>query len=380
MAESSQVRGVPRVAGDICALSLLITVGATTVGIAPTASAHMGSKKNVRAVLVTDGVEATFEVEAIDASLAVGLGLELQSDALRERAPLVTRWLTRGVTVTAAGQPCTPKAETPRLLRRNDTDVVVLTIAYRCTSDGPYVLRDDTVFDEDPDHATVVEVVSGDTHGVHVLTAQQRSIALIAAPSTGETVTEMVAQGAIHLVTGYDHLLFLLTLLLAGGMVAKKRGLRVAGRDIAWVVTAFTIGHSVSLAAATFDLVVVPSRVVESAIAATIIIVAMDNVLRPDRSSVRPWLAGVFGLIHGFGFASVLGDVGVPASERALALLSFNVGIELAQLAFVVVTLAPVAWLANEERFYRPIVLRGGSAAIACMGLVWLVERAVLGA
>jgi len=372
------VRGLPRTAREICALSLLVAA-TTTAGFSPVAHAHMGSKKNVRAELVTGGVDAMFEVEAIDASLAVGLGLDVDPQALRDRAPLVVRWLSRGVTITAAGEPCVPDAAAPHLAERDGIDLVVLSVSYACAAAGPLVLTDDTVFDADPDHATVVEVTAGDARAVHVLSAERRTVELVASPSASATAIEMGVQGAIHLVTGYDHLLFVLTLLLAGGVLARRRGLKLAARDVAWVVTAFTLGHSLSLAAATFELVVLPSRWVEAGIAATIIVVALDNVFRPDRSSVRAWLAGLFGLIHGFGFASVLGDVGLPAGQRALALLSFNVGIEIAQLAFVLLTLAPLAWLAKKP-LYEPLVLRAGSLAIACVGAVWLVERAVLGA
>ncbi len=266
----------------------------------------------------------------------------------------------------------------PRLSERDGVDTIVLTVFYRCASDGPFVLTDETVFDDDPDHATVIEVVDGDARAVHVLSDEQRSAELTAAPGAASTAIEMVVQGALHLVTGYDHVLFVLTLLLAGGVVSRKRGFRRAVKEVAWVVTAFTVGHSVSLALASFEVVTLPAQWVEAAIAATIVIVALDNVFRPDRSDARPWLAGGFGLIHGFGFASVLAEVGLPAGQRALALFSFNVGIELAQLAFVVVALGPLAWLAR-RKLYEPLVLRGGSFAIAAMGAVWLVERVALG-
>ncbi len=377
MKEVTWARSELRAVGHLCALTLILSATGIAA-LTQTAHAHLGSKKNVRAELLSDGVLATFEVEAVDASLAVGLGLEADPGTLMARSALIARWLSAGVNVTGAGEPCTAAPGAPHASSRDGIDTVVVRVAYICEAGSPYVLSDQTVFDTDPDHATVVEVMDGDSHAVHVLSSERRSVELVAAPSAAATAIEMVVEGAIHLVTGYDHLLFLLTLLLAGGVVSKKRGLRVAGREVAWVVTAFTLGHSVSLALATFGVVTLPPRWVESAIAATIVVVALDNVLRPERSGARPALSGVFGLVHGFGFASVLAEVGLPASQRALALFSFNVGIELAQLSFVVVLLAPLAWLAS-KKLYEPVVLRGGSFAIAAMGAVWLVERAVLG-
>ena len=105
-------------------------------------------------------------------------------------------------------------------------------------------------------------------------------------------------------------------------------------------------------------------------------LVAAGNVLRPKASVARPWLAAAFGLVHGFGFSSVLAELGLPASHRVLALLSFNVGIELAQLVFVTLVLLPLAVLAK-YRGYQRFVLQGASLAIAAFGGLWLVERSV---
>ena len=105
--------------------------------------------------------------------------------------------------------------------------------------------------------------------------------------------------------------------------------------------------------------------------------VAVWNVVRQEARVGLRWVAGMFGLIHGFGFSSVLADVGLPAEQTAVALLSFNIGIELAQLAVVAVALLPLAWLAKREKLYRAAIMRAGSLAIAALASVWLVERAL---
>ena len=183
-------------------------------------------------------------------------------------------------------------------------------------------------------------------------------------------------EGVIHLVTGYDHVLFLLSLLFASGVVARRRGTRKALKEIGLVVTAFTVGHSITLVLASLGIVGLNIQFVESVIAASIVAVAAMNVFKPEETLGRPWIALVFGLIHGFGFSSVLAEVGLPAGQTAVALLSFNVGIELAQLAIVAIAIAPLAWLANRERFYRAAVMRLGSFAIAALAAFWFVERA----
>jgi hypothetical protein len=171
-------------------------------------------------------------------------------------------------------------------------------------------------------------------------------------------------------------LLFLLSLLLTAGELAKKHGQRRALKDVAFVVTAFTLGHSVTLVAAALGVIVLPARLVESVIAASIVVVAVLNIARPESRKHMPYLALCFGLIHGFGFSSVLSDLGLPSRARVLCLLSFNVGIELAQLGCVAVAIGPLAWLATKPG-YREWVVRGGSMVIAALATFWMIERAL---
>jgi hydrogenase/urease accessory protein HupE len=275
---------------------------------------------------------------------------------------------------------CTPNAHAPRLTTRDARAFVTVDIAYTCTAhQGALTLRDATVFDDDPDHQVFVAFGGG----AQVLRAGAQEVTLPRnAPSTGATAAAFVEEGAVHLVTGYDHLLFLVSLILVAGLAVRRDGFKTALRDIGWVVTAFTVGHSISLACAALGLVALPSRWVEAAIAASIVYVALLNVFAPEaptkstrRSRAR--LAGLFGLVHGFGFSSVLAEVGLPMQDRIVALASFNIGIELAQLAFVAVVLLPLAAFARYPGAYRRFAVQGGSLAIAVFGGVWLIERSL---
>jgi len=172
--------------------------------------------------------------------------------------------------------------------------------------------------------------------------------------------------GVKHIWTGYDHLLFLSALLLV------CRNFKSAIQ----VVTCFTVAHSLTLAFATLNLVWVSSRVVEPAIAASIIYVGVENLLRPEGPKGRWLVTFLFGLIHGLGFASVLRDMGVASGTTGvvLPLVGFNLGVETGQIA-VACVLLPVFWkLRNWEPF-----LRGGvptcSALVAAAGGYWLIER-----
>jgi len=197
------------------------------------------------------------------------------------------------------------------------------------------------------------------------------------------TFVTYVGQGVWHIWIGFDHILFLVALLLpavlwrqggARGHWVPAPAFRAAFWDVLKIVTAFTLAHSITLTLATLGWVSPPSRPVESLIAASVALAAANN-LWPVMGGKRWLVAFVFGLVHGFGFAGALAELGLPQGALALALFGFNVGVELGQLAIVVLFL-PLAYSLRRTRFYRQAVLVGGSVLIAALALVWFVERA----
>jgi hypothetical protein len=344
------------------------------------ALAHMGSTKYVDARVVESGVELVVHVQAVDVGVALGLGMHPSDAALAQHERVLQGWVARGLGVESDAGACTPEVGEPRSVVRDGKPFVAVPIAHACPAAATsYTLSDDTVFAEDPDHRTFVTVTTRESEASYVLRAGEQSLALAAASSPVATALAYLREGAIHLVTGFDHLLFVLSLVLVASLGLRRDGLRPTLRDVAWIVTAFTIGHSLSLCAAALGFVALPSAWVEAGIAASIVLVAAVNVVRPrapDASSRRrrAVIAGAFGLLHGFGFSSVLAEVGLSAQHRLLALMGFNLGIELAQLAFVLAVLA-MLMLLSRHAAYRRVVVQGGSLAIAVMGCVWTIER-----
>ena len=190
-----------------------------------------------------------------------------------------------------------------------------------------------------------------------------------------------VADGVKHIAIGIDHILFLVALLLpavllrSGGKWVPVANIRTAFWSVLKIVTAFTVAHSITLSLAVLGVVQLPSRFVESAIAASVLITALDN-LWPFLPRKRWLVAFTFGLLHGFGFASVLIDLKLPASALVLSLLGFNVGVEMGQLILVAV-LMPLAYVARASKGYTRIVLGAGSVVIAVIALGWLLERSL---
>lgn len=206
----------------------------------------------------------------------------------------------------------------------------------------------------------------------HVLKAEAPSFAIDADGSRAGVFKDYAALGVEHILLGWDHLLFVLALVLLVGW----------GRSLVWTITSFTAGHSVTLALASLGVVHVPQAPVEAAIALSIYFLAVEltSVRKGERTLTQraPWaVAASFGLLHGLGFAGALAEVGLPTAEIPLALFSFNVGIELGQLAFVGAVLlaaaalrgVPVAW----PRWAKALPAYG----IGAMAVLWFLERAV---
>ena len=176
-----------------------------------------------------------------------------------------------------------------------------------------------------------------------------------------------VALGIEHILTGYDHILFLLSLLMLGG------GLR----SLLKIVSAFTVAHSITLSLAVLNIVTLPARWVESAIALSIIYVAAENFWRKDRALRSRWLVTFgFGLVHGLGFASILKEFAIPRSSLALSLAGFNLGVEIGQVA--IVTAAYLILRVVQTQPWDVALRRLVSAGAVAVGLIWFIQRAVL--
>lgn len=235
------------------------------------------------------------------------------------------------------------------------------------------------IFPYDPIHQTFVNIYEDDAlkHQA-ILDADHRTLDYYSGSRQGRlaVIRTFVLSGIQHILVGPDHILFLVGLLLLGGTIWQLGG----------IVTAFTAGHSVTLSLAALDIVSPPSRFVEPLIALTIVVVGADNllVLRARQSAghkasdIRAWLAALFGLVHGFGFASVLKEFGLPQAALGWSLFSFNLGVEIGQLVIVVAVAGSLAWLGRRSALWGARVALAGSIGVILAGLYWFIERVFL--
>jgi hypothetical protein len=263
-----------------------------------------------------------------------------------------------------AGEPCQPGRIAMRGSNAGDGKVVLEMTLSCAKSSGLLAIRDDWPEVLGAHFQTVLSVrVPGRPSTEFVFLEDRREATLDLAAPTGTGWGSFVAMGAEHIVGGIDHLLFLLALL------ALARGLWLTVK----IVTAFTAAHSVTLSLAALGLVDVPPRIVEPLIAASIVWVAVENLVAPAGLGRRWLIAALFGLVHGLGFASALTELDLSREALVRALIGFNVGVELGQLAFVAVVLPPLVRASRPGRLPRlPQIL---SAVVAMIGAVWLVER-----
>jgi len=178
-------------------------------------------------------------------------------------------------------------------------------------------------------------------------------------------IRRFVPAGVHHILIGPDHLLFLIGLLLLGGSI----------RQLAVIVTAFTIAHSITLSLAALNIVTPPARIIEPAIALSIVYVGADNLLIRGGRDVRAWIAFAFGFIHGFGFANVLREMDLPARALGWSLFSFNVGVEIGQLLVVVAVASALAALRSRSEAAGRQLAVAGSVVVMAAGAFWFIQR-----
>jgi hypothetical protein len=337
---------------------------------------------------------------------------ELTWGEVRQRSADITRVATQRLQLSAGDKECPWETTAPlQLDKHSDGTYAVLSLVARCPGlDAGLKARYWLFFDVDPSHRGLVQWIAPGGVAAQALIfgteSAEQSLAL-QAPGAWQTLRQYLVDGVWHIWIGYDHILFLLALLLPAVLVRRegqwhgRERFAAAVKEVVKVVTAFTLAHSITLSLAALQVITLPSRLVESAIALSVVIAALNNLRGTkwsglaaasgassqrgasqsrsgpaiDRVQSRLWvLAFCFGLLHGFGFASVLADLGLPQGALVLALVGFNLGVEVGQLAIVAVFL-PVAFAMRKTRLYQFGVLKIGSLIVAALASWWLAQR-----
>lgn len=347
--------------------------------------AHKASDSYLLVNSQGQALKIQWDIALRDIDFALGLDLDGNADItwgeLRSRQNDIAAWAITRLSLSRGGA-CPLSLTDLQVDKHTDGGYAVLHIAGNCpAAGGDLDLRYRLLFDLDDLHRGLLNLSLDGVQQTAVLSPTSELMTFSpAGGSRWRQFGDYLVEGVWHIWIGFDHILFLLSLLLPAVLVVKMKrwrgvdNLGQAAREVLWVVTSFTLAHSITLTLAALGWVSLPSRWVESAIAFSVVLAAANN-LWPVVEHRRWLVAFVFGLIHGFGFASVLAELGLPADALVLSLLGFNVGVELGQLAIVAVFL-PLAYVLRNTGFYVLGVLTVGSWLTLLVALVWFIERA----
>ena len=328
------------------------------------AAAHKPSDAHLKLDARGERVEGQLEIAIrdLDAALAIDDGDgSITWAELQAAAPTISHYLDSRLTIDG----CTLSQGAPALVDLSDGAYWSTPLTASCANTDELTIRYQLLFDIDAQHRGLVHV-----HGQTLIARD--GLPVVATMGESTSVGTFVKEGVWHIWAGLDHVLFLLCLLLPA--VWRRESAKDVGREVFEIVTAFTLAHSITLVISTVGLFTLPSRFVETAIALSVVLAAVNNLVRIIEA--RWAVAFALGLLHGFGFSSVLVDMGLPSHELVGTLLGFNLGVELGQAAIVVVVL-PLLFGIRKTLAYRALLF-GGSGAVAVLAMVWTYERFAL--
>ena len=330
--------------------------------------AHPAPYSYIDLILRDDVVEGSILVHIYDAAHDLGVSPQerlLDPEFLENQRVALGALLSPRFNIRADGRPVIPEWTGAQPDR--DQQGVRLRFRLRVARPGSLTFKPE-MFPYDPLHQTFVNVYEGTKLGQQFVFSIQSGEKTFYAGTTQGAVAVMktfIPSGIEHILIGPDHILFLVGLLLLGG----------TWQSLVRIVTSFTIGHSITLSLAALDVVAPPARLVEPAIALSIIFVGADNLVRGKGRDVRAWIALVFGLVHGFGFANVLRQFGLPREALGWSLFSFNVGVEIGQLGIVLVVATALEAIRRWRSDIGHRVAYAGSLVVIAAGAYWFVQR-----
>jgi hypothetical protein len=358
------------------------------LGLSPASQAHKASDS----FIYLDQDQSQLRIDVALRDLALVLPLDTNADQaltgaeVRAGRAAITRWTEAGITLANSSGKCRLAGEAWGISSHSDGPYAAARYQVKCANGStPDTIGYQLLFEQDPMHRGLLSVTNGDAETLSVLSPEQPSLELDRIDSSALALfVTFVYEGIFHLLIGLDHILFLLVLIVPATLgpltsgehdETRPQSLKQRVWQLAGIVTAFTLAHSITLALAALDVVRLPIAWVETVIALSIALAAL-NVAWPVLGRKTWKLAFAFGLIHGFGFASVLGDLTSGIQQTALALAGFNIGVELGQIALLLLAF-PMLYVWGKTEHYGRFVVPAILVTTGALSLYWVAERAM---
>ncbi len=368
-------------------IAALLIAAASFAATPGPAAAHKSSDSYLILTVANGRIKGQWDIALRDLDYAIGIDSNndgaITWGELRAHHRAIAAYALSNLRLTAAGQPCQTYPTEHLVDQHSDGAYEVLRFAVDCRSSSQNLnIKYSLLFNLDPQHRGLLRLEKAGFTYTAVFSPDhdnwrlnENSIAL------GQQFLDYFRTGVWHIWTGFDHILFLCALLLPA-VLERRQGrwqpvanFPQAFFEVIRIVTAFTIAHSITLSLAVLGFISLPSRLVESAIAASVVVAALNNLF--PLIEKRLWMVAFgFGLMHGLGFAAVLTDLALPKAALAVSLVSFNLGVEAGQMAIVAFVL-PLAFLLRRSWAYPRVILGAGSLAIAMLASGWLLERSL---
>ena len=349
------------------------------------AFAHKPSDSYLRITDGPQGISARWEISLKDLELLVGLddnndGSITWGEVKDNQKEIATHALSC-LELTGNGVACDIRCAELLISRHSDGCYASLQLAIEGLQQASELeVFYSLLFDADPTHRGLVFFENADNASTHVIGPESPTLVIRTNESNRwQTLLSFVREGVWHIWIGFDHILFLLSLLMPAVLIRQdniwqpSESFEPVWRNVLKIVTVFTLAHSITLWLSVMEYMTLPGWFVETTIAVSIIVTAYNN-LHPVLPLSNTAVAFGFGLIHGFGFANVLLDLGLSNTTLAISLFGFNVGVELGQLAIVAAFL-PIAYMLRMTALYLRVVVQFGSVLVAIVAGVWVYER-----
>lgn len=358
---------------------IIFLVFTSSINAHQISTAYAKGSMNERGLL-----ELEWQLPILDLQRSINLDLDvdgnLQWAEIKANEAYITQLVASHLTIARGGFTCRWQVESQwQFTQHFNQPYLVLPSLAQCDTQGELQLEYSLFFEHDSRHKLIFSLESQSQNVNRILSQGNQNLQIeLLSSSVWATFKDFVYEGIIHIWIGIDHIAFLIGLLLTCVLIRRKNqwqrqtDTRAVLKQCAWIVSAFTLAHSITLTATALQWLSLPSRWVEAGIAATVALAALNNIF--PLVTRLTLLTFSFGLLHGMGFAGVLGELGLPSDQQLLAILAFNLGVELGQLA-IVAALLPILIILRDQRWYARYGMPLASAMIVVIAGNWFFDR-----